>query len=159
MTLEERYNTAAPTTTAGRVRTTQAADVGAKTGVDLMDAGARASTTADQFQSNFERRASNDKTVVQSKETVEYAPAERKGLSRWFGRALNYAFTDPKAPGNYIQDSMWTSFKSIKPETNDVWKDNPTNFHRWTPAVKFSADPKLSQFAKTKAVAKTAPSA
>lgn len=158
MTLEERYNTAAANTYAYRVRTTQAADVGSTNGVDFMDAGARTRTTGDTFQSNFKRRTENDKTFVQGGEnTNNYNQSEIKGLSRWYGRALNYAFTDPRAPGNSIQNSVWTTYKSVRPDTKDSWTDNPSYFHRWTPSTKFNLSSTLSSLAKTRATGKTAP--
>ena len=160
MTLEERYNNAAPTTTAGRVRDTQEAGVGAVKGVNFMDGSVRSNTT-DSLQSNFERRASDDTTVVQSAATTTYDAGERKGLSRWFGRALNYAFIDPKAPGNYLQNSAHTTFKSFRVGTKDAWSDNPGYFHRYTPTVtgKFAVSDTLSADAKIRATPKTVPTA
>ena len=159
MTLEERYNNAAPTTTAGRVRTTQEAGVGAVKGVNFMDGSVRSNAT-DSLQSNFERRASDDKTVVQGgTETATYDAGDRKGLSRWFGRALNYAFTDPKAAGNYLQDSVYTTFKSFRTGTRDAWSDNAGYFHRYTPSAtgKFAVSSTLSADAKVRATPKTVP--
>lgn len=155
MNLEERYNSGdGKYPYVARVKSTQEASVGVRTGVDFMDAGARSATAVDQFQSNFQRRAERDTTVVQGgNETVTYGASQLKGISRWFGRALNYAFTDPKASGNHIQDSQWTSFKNPR-NNRDTWTDNNNVFHRWTPEVKFNASDKLSQFAKNNATGK-----
>ena len=158
MNLEQRYNAAPETTYVGRVKTTQVASVGVGKGVDFMDAGARAGGTVDQMQSNFERRREGDVTVVQGgSETATYGASDRKGLSRWYGRALNYAFTDPRASNNYIQDSVWTTYKSMRVGTRDSWSDNTTNFHRWTPSTKFNRATVLSELAKTRATSKSAP--
>lgn len=154
MTLEERYNNAASNTYVGKVRTTQAADYGAKSGVDFMDAGAKPLGTADSIQSNFQRRTSDDVTVVQGgDDTKTYGAGELKGVSRWYGRALNYAFTDPAAIANGITNSQWTTFKAKRVGTKDAWTDNPT-FHRWTPKEVFSASTSLSELARTRATGK-----
>lgn len=154
MTLEERYNAAAANTYVGRVRTTQAADYGANPGVDFMDAGAKPLGASDSIQSNFQRRKSDDAKVVQGgSETNNYDAGELKGISRWYGRALNYAFTDPMAIANGIKDSQWTTFKSKRVNTRDAWKDSPI-FHRWTPTVEFRTSTSLSEFAKTRATGK-----
>lgn len=152
MTLEQRYNTAPATTYAGKVRTLQAADYGAKKGVDFMDAGTR-SGTQDTFQSNFQRNASDTKIFTQGKsETSNYAPSERKGLSRWYGRALNYAFTNPEAAGNSLQFSLHTTYKNFRGGTRDIWSGFST-FHRWTPQTKFVTS--LSTFSSSRAQSKT----
>lgn len=123
--------------------------------VNFMDAGGRTSTT-DSFQTEFRRNAPGTKKYVQSADTTEYKKQdEKKGLSRWYGRALNYAFKDPLAPNNYIQDSVWTSQKNIRPSTKDSWADNPLYFHRYTPTIKFETSTMLSELAQKRAASKS----
>ena len=153
MDLKTRYENAPDTTYAGRVRTTQAADVGAGSGVNFMDAGyaSPGGATADTMQSNFQRRASEDKTYTRGAETTVLA-GELKGASRWYGRALNFAFTDPSSTSTGLTNSQYTSFKSIRPNTKDVWADNPSFFHRWKPSAEFRSS--LSGLAQTRATGK-----
>jgi hypothetical protein len=157
MTLEERYNAASENTYVGRVRTTQAAITTAGPGVDFMDAGS-GGRPPDSLQSNFQRRAAENITVIQGgSETATYEQTELKGLSRWFGRALNYAFTDPNAPKSHIKTSVWNTFKSLRPDTRDRWgtgSDAQLYFHRWTPTTGFNSSSSLSSLAKSRATGK-----
>lgn len=158
MTLEERYNAAAATTYVGRVKATQEASVGAGRGVDFMDAGAPKGNAADSMQSNFQRRASDDTVVTQGGDaTNTYTASELKGSSRWYGRALNYAFTDPSSATTGLVSSQWNLYKGFRTSTRDGWRDNAT-FHRWKPSNEFKASSTLSEFAKTKATGKRATS-
>jgi hypothetical protein len=154
MTLEERYKNAAANTNAGRAKAnTDLVQDSSGPGVNFMDAGARIGST-DTMQSNFQQEKAKTTEFVQGTDTV-IAANERKGLSRWYGRALNYAFTDPNATASSIKDSAWKTYKSMRTDTLDAWKDNPTNFHRWTPTAKFAISATLSSFAKVRAAAKT----
>jgi hypothetical protein len=138
MDLKTRYETAPETTYAGRVRTGQAADVGVGAGVNFMDAGyaSPGGATADTMQSNFQRRASEDKIFTRGTETT-IAAGDLKGATRWYGRALNFAFTNPSSTSTGLTNSQYTSFKGIRPGTKDVWADNPSFFHRWKPSAEF----------------------
>lgn len=154
MTLEQRYAAAAVNTNAGRAKAnTDVVQNRSGTGVNFMDAGARVGTT-DTLQSNFQQEKTKTTEFVQGTDTT-IAANDRKGLSRWYGRALNYAFTDPNATASSIKDSVWKTYKSMRTDTLDAWKDNPTNFHRWTPTVKFAISDTLSAFAKVRAAPKT----
>jgi hypothetical protein len=154
MTLEQRYRAAPATSYVGRVKTEQAlpATADPQKGVDFMDAGF-GKGGADSMQSNFQRRKSEDKVVTQGTDTT-YTPDELKGSSRWYGRALNYAFTNPASTTTGITISQWTAHKSVRPGTKDSWSDNVSNFHRWTPTAKFEASAGLSALAKTRATGK-----
>jgi hypothetical protein len=155
MDLKTRYESAAASTYVGKVRTTQEADVGVGRGVDFMDAGA-GKGNPDNMQSNFQRRAADNTTVTQGTDTT-YSATDLKGSSRWYGKALNYAFTDPNSATTGITVSQWNSFKNKRTGTKDTWTDN-TYFHRWTPSAQFKASETLSALAKTRATGK-APSA
>jgi hypothetical protein len=115
-----------------------------------MDAGA-GKGGVDSMQSNFQRRKSEDKVVTQGTDKT-YTAGELKGSSRWYGRALNYAFTDPASATTGINISQWTAHKSMRGK--DRWSDNVLNFHRWTPNAKFQTSAGLSAIAKTRATGK-----
>lgn len=156
MTLEERYNAATEATYVGRVKATQEASVGVGRGVDFMDAGAAKAmiTAPDTMQANFQRRASNDTTVTPVGDTTNtYTAGELKGTSRWYGRALNYAFSNPSSTSTGLVYSQWNLYKNFRTDTRDTWRDN-TTFHRWTPTTKFNLNDKLSALAKTRATGK-----
>ena len=157
MNLEQRYEAATGNSYVARVKATQVASVGVRQGVDFMDAGAPKGTAADSMQSNFQRRASEDKVVTQGgDDTKTYAANQLKGSSRWFGRALNYAFTDPSSATSGLVSSQWTLYKSLRVGTKDAWTDNPNGFRRWTPATTFNISATLSELAKTRATGKRA---
>jgi hypothetical protein len=156
MTLEQRYAAAASNTNAGRAKAnTDVVQNRSGPGVNFMDAGARIGIT-DTLQSNFQQEKTNTTEFVQGTDTT-IAAGERKGLSRWYGRALNYAFTDPNATASSIKDSVWKTYKGMRTLTRDSWTDNSTNFHRWTPTVKFAISDTLSSFAKIRATPKSVP--
>jgi hypothetical protein len=150
MNLEQRYNTAPENSYVGRVRTKQAADVGVGIGVNFMDAGyaSPGGATADTMQSNFQRRASEDKNFTRGAETT-IAAGELKGASRWYGRALNFAFTNPGSTSTGLTNSQYTSFKGMRTGTKDAWVDNPSFFHRWNPSTEFRNS--LTGLAQTRA--------
>lgn len=152
MSLLEKYNGA----TAGNAflsRTTQVSDTNIKNGVNFMDAGVR-NTTTDQFQTEFKRNAPGTKTWTPGIDT-DYAASDQKGLSRWYGRALNYAFIDPNATGSSIKDSVWKYFKMIRKTegSKDTWLETGNEyFHRYTPKTNFGST--LTGLAQTRALQK-----
>ena len=155
MSLLEKYN-GATTGNAFISRTKQNGDpkIDRDSIVNFTDAGAR-TTSTDSFQTEFRRQVPGTKEYTPSADTTSYDQTTQKGLSRWYGRALNYAFTDPVAPNNYIQDSVWNTYKGIRPSTKESWTDNPQYFHRYTPTVKFEISTTLSALAQKRAASKS----
>lgn len=149
LTLEQRYNAAAEDTNAGRARVQATSATTA--GVNFTDAGPRPAG-ADEFQDEFSRNPAGTKTFVQGTAT-DVSQGEKAGLSRWYGRALNFAFTAPQAPS--IKDSLWDLYKGLRVGTLDAWTDNPSNFHRYTRNTQFPST--LSGYAKIRAQPRSLP--
>lgn len=93
MTLEERYNAASANTYVGRVRSLQAAEVGAKDGVNFLDGDARniwspGSTAApDQVQTEFKRNAEGAFRYGGGGK-VPGSPDNTYSLSRWLKKGV-----------------------------------------------------------------------
>lgn len=163
MSLLDRYNTATDGN-AFKSRTLQVSDQNITNGVDFMDAGTRSSVAKDSMQEQFKRQVPGTKEFVQGPNTTTYSQDEKKGLSKWFGRALNYAFTDPKAPGNSLQTSVWNIHKLIrnsKEGAKETWTQpdgkSYANFHRYIPTSNFAS--KLSGDTALRALPKAKPAA
>lgn len=95
MSLEDLYNNAANETYVGKVRRTQANDVGAGDSNSFLD-GTRKTTrtlaSADAFQKEFTRNQGGSFVVGGAQGTVPATSDKSYPLSRWTTKALKLAF-------------------------------------------------------------------
>lgn len=112
MNLEERYNQAAANTYVGRVRSLQAADAGAKDGVNFLDGDARnvwtpGSTAApDQVQTEFKRNAEGDFRYGGGGKVPGSADNTYK-LSRWLKKGTDKGDT-------YLTNNRFTTVNDVR---------------------------------------------
>lgn len=137
MNLEERYNSAAANTYVGRVKQLQAADAGAREGVNFFDGDARGtwspdSTAApDQVQKEFTRNAAGDfRYDGGGKVPGTYT------LSRWLQRGVEKGDT-------YLTNNRYTTVSDVRNANTIIqkynWLKTDTNFVAY-----------LSEFGKAK---------
>lgn len=144
MNLEERYNTAAATTYAGRVRTTQAADVGVGLGVNFFDGDGREQwrpgTTApdDVVQNEFKRNAAGDFRYGGGGKVPAATNNKSYPLSRWLSRGTDKGDT-------YFTNNRYTTIIG-----GDVRNVPGRQVHTFSPlsGKKFDESSILSTFAK-----------
>jgi len=147
MNLEERYNAASSDTYVGRVKNLQAADVGARAGVNFMDGDGRGiwsvdSTAApDQVQTEFKRNAEGDFRYGGGGK-VPGNPDNSYSLSRWLTRGIDKAF---EGEGSYYLNNRYVTI-------GDVRNAPGTVVHKYAPVSgkKFDEATILSELSKGK---------
>lgn len=122
MTLEERYNAAGATTYVGRVKSLQAAEVGARDGVNFMDGTGRGqgNNAPDEYQTEFKRNAEGDFRYGGGGK-VPGNTDNKYSLSRWLPKALDKAF----GPGGYFLNNRYTTINDVKNSQAKIHKFAP----------------------------------
>lgn len=121
MNLEERYNAAGAETYVGRVKTMQAADVGAGAGVNFFDGDARnvwspESTAApDQVQTEFTRNNAGDYRYGGGGKV-----AGAYSLSRWLNKGVEKGDT-------YLTNNRFTTVSDVRNASTLLQKYNWMN--------------------------------
>jgi hypothetical protein len=125
MTLEERYNQAAETTYVGKVRAQQAADAGARGGVNFMDGDGRGSWSqgqtpaVDQVQTEFSRNAAGAYRYGGAGKVPASTNDKTYPLSRWLSRGVTKG------------DTYFTNTRFIN--IGDVRNAPGTRVHKYSP--------------------------
>lgn len=138
MTLEERYNAAGADSYVGRVKTLQAADVGAGKGVNFLDGDGRgqwspgSEAAPDVVQNEFTRNAAGDfRYGGGGKVPGSYL------LSRWLDRGITKGDT-------YFANNKFTTIQDVRNPNNLVHKYSPLS------GKSFQDIGKLSELSKGK---------
>lgn len=135
MNLEERYNSAAPSSYVGRVRDGQSSEAGAGPGVNFMDGTPRTAPGPDEVQREFTRNNAGDfKYGGGGKVPGTYA------LSRWLTRGLEKA-------RDYFTNNKFTTIAQ-----GDTRNAPGTQVHKFSPlpGKKFEESSIISELAKGK---------
>lgn len=125
MTLEERYNAAGADSYVGRVKTLQAADVGAGAGVNFMDGEARgiwspdATAAPDQLQKEFTRNAAGDFRYGGGGK-VPGSADNTYSLSRWLNKGVEKGDT-------YLTNNRFTTVSDTRNASTLLQKYNWLN--------------------------------
>lgn len=135
MTLEERYNSAGVNTYVGRVKSLQAADVGARPGVNFMDGVGRGKNNSapDEYQTEFKRNAEGDFRYGGGGKTPAATNNKTYPLSRWLPKALNKAF----GAGGYFLNNRYTILNDVRNSQVKVHKFAPLTDKDFTSALTF----------------------
>lgn len=121
MTLEERYNAAGNDTYVGRVKNLQAADAGAREGVNFMDGDGRGqwgpgkTPAPDQVQTEFKRNAEGDFRYGSGGKV-----AGTYTLSRWLDKGVQKGDT-------YLTNNRFTTVKDVRNADTIIQKYNWLN--------------------------------
>jgi hypothetical protein len=133
MNLEERYNAAGANTYVGRVRALQAADAGAREGVNFLDGDGRGlwspeSTAApDQVQTEFKRNAEGDFRYGGGGK-VPGSPDNTYQLSRWLPRGVDKGDT-------YFTNVRYTTVQDVRNASTLVHKYSPLSGKKFDEAT------------------------
>lgn len=122
MTLEERYNSATANSYVGRVKNLQAADVGARAGVNFFDGEPRgvwspdATAAPDQIQTEFKRNTAGDFRYGGGGK-IPGSPTNTYSLSRWLTKGVEKGDT-------YLSNNRFTTVSDIRNASTLLQKYN-----------------------------------
>jgi len=126
MSLVDLYNNAANGTYVGEVKAKQAADVGAKDGVNFMDGTRRRNPEPDQFQTEFKRNAEGTYAIGGAQGTVSPSNDKSYVLSRWTSKALKLPF-EQDGPASLDKGYYTSKFRTA------VTPQGSVLIHNYTP--------------------------